>query len=181
MPLSWSALHDAISLESNREARLCGLSKMDHMVVQRGKKMNVEGRKECPTCRSMIHPKAKVCPHCNHKFGASGGKTIVAVVAVLGLLAFCSTEHHSGPAPKDTSSTSADTGSVTAAKYSQIENGMNYREVADIMGSSGEEQVNSNISGINGRIVTWKNWNGSNMMVQFMNDRVIMKSQFGLN
>lgn len=70
-------------------------------------------------------------------------------------------------------------GDVTMASYNRISNGMSYDEAKAILGP-GEEMTRSTIAGIDGAIYSWKNSDGSNIMLQFQNDKLIQKAQFGL-
>lgn len=76
---------------------------------------------------------------------------------------------------------------VTKSEFSQIQNGMSYREVVAIIGAEGEELTSNTIEGVPGltdEIVTvmymWGNADGANMNAMFQNDKLIQKSQFGL-
>lgn len=69
---------------------------------------------------------------------------------------------------------------VTMAKYNRIREGMTYREVTSIIGSSGEEQSSSSIAGNTFSTYVWQNENGSNAMIVFENGKVSTKAQFGL-
>ena len=74
------------------------------------------------------------------------------------------------------------------AKYQKVEVGMTYQQVSEIMGDKGIEEARSEmpkIPGISSKIVftsyRWQNPDGSNMGIQFENDKVTMKAQAGLN
>jgi hypothetical protein len=69
---------------------------------------------------------------------------------------------------------------VTREKYDQIHEGMTYRQVCDIIGSSGEEVSRSDMAGVTTVMYSWTNSNASNMNAMFQNNRLISKSQFGL-
>ena len=79
---------------------------------------------------------------------------------------------------QDTSPKSAS--GVTLAAYMQIQNGMTYEQVREIIGTAGEEISRSNIAGYSTVMYSWKNWNGSNMNAMFQNDQLVTKAQFGL-
>ena len=69
---------------------------------------------------------------------------------------------------------------ITAERYSQLENGMTYDQVARILGSDGEEVSSSDLGGTSTRMYAWKNGDGSNMSAMFQNGALVMKAQFGL-
>lgn len=76
---------------------------------------------------------------------------------------------------------------VTFAHYSQIQNGMSYEQVVNIIGMPGEELSQNRMEAIPGvmdAITTvmyqWMNGNGSNMNAMFQNNKLIQKAQFGL-
>lgn len=75
---------------------------------------------------------------------------------------------------------------VTRKEYARIQHGMSYREVVEIIGSSGEELSSNRIDGqgamddIHTEMYMWQNGDGSNMNAIFQNNRLFQKSQFGL-
>jgi uncharacterized protein DUF3862 len=69
---------------------------------------------------------------------------------------------------------------LTMAKYEAIREGMSYEEVVKIIGRKGQESSRSSMAGQTSVIYTWKTWTGSNVIVQFLNDRVVTKAQAGL-
>lgn len=103
---------------------------------------------------------------------------LVLIIFVVGLIA--------GP-PRTQSSTTGETGAVrssvfkiTASQYGQLQTGMSYDEAVRIIGDPGEEITSSDLGGIRTVGYSWKNFDGSNAMVIFQNDRLTTKSQFGL-
>ena len=69
---------------------------------------------------------------------------------------------------------------VTKSEYEKVSEGMSYSQVRAIIGCDGEEMSHSDYSGISTIMYSWKNSNGSNMIVMFQDDRLINKSEFGL-
>jgi hypothetical protein len=69
---------------------------------------------------------------------------------------------------------------VTKAEYDQIQEGMTYTQVREVIGAAGEELSRSDIAGYATVMYSWKNSNGSNMNAMFQNDRLVNKAQFGL-
>lgn len=76
---------------------------------------------------------------------------------------------------------------VTMEKFNKIQSGMSYKQVAQIMEDPGELGASTSMPGVPGvmeplenKIYIWKNADGSNMNVQFQNDKVMGKAQAGL-
>lgn len=76
---------------------------------------------------------------------------------------------------------------VTMEKFNRIQDGMSYSQVSSIMGDPGELGASTTMPGIPGimeklesKIYMWKNSDGTNMNVQFQNDKVMTNAQFGL-
>ncbi|MBS4869348.1 MAG: DUF3862 domain-containing protein [Eubacterium sp.] len=71
---------------------------------------------------------------------------------------------------------------ITLAEFNQIEAGMTYDEVCNIIGSKGTESATSSVAGYNTSIVTWygNGLAGSNANVTFQNGKVLGKAQVGL-
>lgn len=76
---------------------------------------------------------------------------------------------------------------ITMSNYQQIQNGMSYQQVVQIIGKAGEEISRSHIAGVPGVMESvdtvfyqWVNPGGSNMNAMFQNDKLIQKAQIGL-
>ncbi len=71
---------------------------------------------------------------------------------------------------------------ITLAEYNSIETGMSYLRVRSIVGSPGEELVQSDVAGYKSLAVSWKGVGsmGANAQIMFVNDAVISKAQVGL-
>ena len=70
---------------------------------------------------------------------------------------------------------------VTLDKFNQIENGMSYDEVVEIMGSEGEVMSSMDIMGTTSTIYTWDGKDAiSSVVITFVGDAVESKTQFGL-
>jgi len=68
----------------------------------------------------------------------------------------------------------------TKGMYDQIENGMSYNEVVQILGQEGEQISSSDIEGYSTEMYMWQNLDGSNLNIVIQNGIVSMKNQFGL-
>lgn len=72
-------------------------------------------------------------------------------------------------------------GSATMDKYNQIENGMTYDEVKEIMGEDGIESVYAESDAASAKVYQWAGETpGSNITVSFLNDGVSSATQVGL-
>ena len=76
---------------------------------------------------------------------------------------------------------------VTRSEYGQIQNGMTYQQVVEIIGVPGEEVSSNEMLGVPGVMdpietvmYMWSNPDGSNMNAMFQNDALMQKAQFGL-
>lgn len=69
---------------------------------------------------------------------------------------------------------------ITYDKYQQLQEGMTYEEVKEIIGNPGEELSRSSFDDYTFTMYSWTNPNASNMTATFENDRLSSKSQFGL-
>lgn len=87
----------------------------------------------------------------------------------------------------ESSSSGQSTERITYAKYQQIQTGMSYQQVCNILGSSGRELARNKLEGVEGYtedITTiaygWQNPDGSNMNAIFQNGKLVSKAQAGL-
>jgi len=70
---------------------------------------------------------------------------------------------------------------VTRNEYEEVETGMSYEEVEDIIGEPGEELSSVEFPGMGRTIMyQWQNNNFSNMTAMFEDDELVSKAQFGL-
>lgn len=70
---------------------------------------------------------------------------------------------------------------VTLSQFTEIKDGMTYAEVSALLGSPGVEQSSNNIAGMKTIMYAWDGKSGlGNMNAMFQNDKLIQKSQFGL-
>lgn len=89
--------------------------------------------------------------------------------------------------PKDDSKTettktsSSDSGGLTMENYEKIKNGMTYDEVAELLGSKGEETRSSTIGKIELKSYKWEGDNYKRIYVNFRDDEVNSKTQSGLS
>lgn len=94
----------------------------------------------------------------------------------------CSSIKHKWFNTKDISGVSDKSEYITMDEYNQIETGMSYDEVVDIIGSKGELSTKSESNGYTIEIYTWygNGTAGSNANVTFENGKATTKAQVGL-
>lgn len=82
---------------------------------------------------------------------------------------------------KSQSGISSDSTKVTLDQYNQIQTGMTYEEVKNILGGEGQLSSETEIAGMNSQIYQWNgNSLGANCMITFSDGKVYSKAQFGL-
>lgn len=69
---------------------------------------------------------------------------------------------------------------VTMAHFNQIQIGMTYEQVAQIIGNPGSQTGHQEMMGITHTSYSWQNPGGPNMLCMFQDGKLINKSQFGL-
>lgn len=76
---------------------------------------------------------------------------------------------------------------ITKSEYDRIRKGMSYRDVVMIIGAEGEELSQNRIEGEPGVVDSgktimymWQNSDGSRLNILFQNDKLTLKTQFGL-
>lgn len=134
--------------------------------------------KICKDCGSQISKSAKTCPNCGKKLKHTG-LTIVLIILVilLGVGAATSINDTTNP----TSSQTSENTRATLEKFNQIQTGMTYQEVVEIMGEEGTLSTESSYGNQTMQIYYWYAKNGiSNATISFTNGIVSAKSQIGL-
>ncbi len=118
----------------------------------------------------------------------------VAAAVAIGGLAACGGSSDSGSKSESTasnsssskssdsktSSSSTDSTKIDADKFKQIQNGMTYDQVKQIIGSDGTEQSTTEVSGITTKIYEWESDGFGAATVTFENDKVVNKTQVGV-
>ena len=145
--------------------------------------------KVCKFCQSVIPKKAKVCPVCKRTVKSHGCliaflvtlASIAGIIIVFAGIAALSIGGNDA-IQKSVSGVSDKDEYITMDEYNQIENGMSYDEVQEIVGSSGEVTAQSGTDYFEITIVTWygNGLAGSNANVTFTNGEVTAKAQVGL-
>lgn len=140
-----------------------------------------EKTKLCKYCKEEIKKGAKNCPHCGKYQGMSNAAGC-GIILIIIIFIFCVRGGCSGTDNSDNKS-SSNSKYITYSEFTQIEIGMTYNEVCELVGSSGEITAQSEVGGINLTVVTWygDSFSGSNATVYFENGAVTSKAQLGLN
>lgn len=138
--------------------------------------------KICKFCQTEIPKKAKVCPNCKRSLNSHGCLIgVLAFLVVMGGGAAATINLNSG-IQKSISGVSNDSEYITKDEFNQIDSGMTYDEVKEIVGSDGTLTSSTSMNGITIEIYTWygDGMAGSNANVTFTNNSVTGKAQVGL-
>ena len=138
--------------------------------------------KKCKYCQSEIDKKAKVCPVCKRSLKGHG--CLVAVVAAIVVIGggVVGTTAMMDAAQRELSGVSSESEYITLDEFNQIQSGMSYEQVVEIVGSEGSPTVQSDGAGTSYQMYTWygNGTAGSNANVTFLNGTVTSKAQIGL-
>jgi hypothetical protein len=69
---------------------------------------------------------------------------------------------------------------ITADEYARLYDGISYSQAVTIIGDPGEETSRTDMAGYVTVAYSWKNYDGSNAILMFQNDKLVSKAQFGL-
>ncbi len=69
---------------------------------------------------------------------------------------------------------------ITLAEFNQIQTGMSYEQVKEILKRDGLLKSETNIAGTTSRLISWINSDGSNVIITFGNGKVNSKTQTNL-
>lgn len=142
--------------------------------------------KICKECGSEVSSKG-VCPKCGKDqrnfFVKHKVITFILIVIVVGAIVGAS-----GGGNKNTNTTQTGTSAIqkqeklNLEKFNQIETGMTYEKVVEIIGEEGTVLSESEIANIKTIIYSWYGEGsiGANANITFQNGKVTSKAQFGL-
>lgn len=137
--------------------------------------------KKCKDCGAEISKSAKTCPQC----GKSQRMPVwLRAILVIFLLMIMVAAAAGGSNTTNTSNTNTSTtsGVATLDIFNQIEIGMSYEEIVQLVGAEGTLSTESGYSNQTMKVYYWYSSNGiSNMTISFMNGKVSAKSQIGLD
>ena len=133
--------------------------------------------KKCKYCQSEIDSKAKVCPNCRKKQQNPVVRVICIFLGIMIIFAGISAMSN----VEDTTSDEDKGCYVTMEKFNQINTGMTYDEVKNIIGCDGTLSTETSVGNQTLKIYGWYAKNGvSNATFSFTNDKLDAKSQLGL-
>ncbi|MEQ2456306.1 DUF3862 domain-containing protein [Flavonifractor hominis] len=147
--------------------------------------MKAEERKtkKCKYCQSDIDAKATVCPVCKHVLKQRHGCliSILAVIIVLGGFGLFFNMSND-LLQKNVSGVTDESQYITMEEYNQIQSGMTYDQVVEIIGGPGESTASSGSGNYQIDMYTWygNGTAGSNASITFTNGMVSAKAQIGL-
>lgn len=138
--------------------------------------------KKCKYCQSEIDQKAKVCPVCKRTIKGHGCLVAILIVLIIFCTVIYGTFSMNDAIQKEVSGVSEDSEYITLDEFNQIQTGMTYEQVVEIVGSSGSPSAQTDGGGMSYQIYTWygNGVAGSNANVTFINGEVSAKAQVGL-
>lgn len=151
--------------------------------------------KFCSNCGNEVIENADVCLKCGKSLNSntqvykesekkkfSFGRVIIGVIIGLIFIIYISPNIFKNYNTYSNSSSNNKKDYITLNEFNKIENGMTYEEVANIIGSEGTVMSESNILDNHTIIYYWYGKNGvANANFTFSNDKLINKTQIGLN
>lgn len=136
--------------------------------------------KKCKDCGTEVSKSAKICPKCGKKLKHTALRVIIGIFVIIIGVGVLATSDTNNTATTGTSSVQEE--KVTIEKFNQIETGMTYQQVVDIIGEEGTLSTESSYGSQTMKIYGWYASNGiSNATVSFTNNKVTAKSQIGLD
>ena len=135
--------------------------------------------KKCKHCQSEIDDKAKVCPNCRKK---QTNPVIKAICIFFGImLVFGGLATIFGGTDTETTVKEDEGCYMTIEKFNQINTGMTYEEVKNVIGCDGKLSTESSAGDQSMKVYYWYAKNGvSNATFSFYNNELSAKSQIGL-
>lgn len=137
--------------------------------------------KACKECGAEVSKSAKICPKCGKKLKHTGLRVFIGIIVLfIGIGAIISSDQNSTTQTENNITVTQE--KVTLEKFNNIETGMTYQQVVDIIGEEGKLSTESAYGDQSMQIYYWYSTNGiSNATVSFMNGKVTAKSQIGLD
>lgn len=72
-------------------------------------------------------------------------------------------------------------GKVNSENFKKLKNGMKYKEAVEILGGEGNLLSESEVAGYKTEVYQWKNGMTAGISLVFQNDKLLSKSQYGLD
>jgi len=130
--------------------------------------------KKCRYCQTEIDIKAKICPQCRKNQTNPVFRTIGIIMIIIGIMALVSSLSDLGNADENECY-------ITLAEFNEIQSGMTYDQVKEIVGCDGTVNSDTEVMGSKMTIYSWYGENGiSNANVNIQNGKLINKTQIGL-
>lgn len=130
----------------------------------------------CKDCGSEVSKSAKTCPRCGKKLKHTGLRVLLGIVILMiGLVGLASGGEETSTTPVN---------KITLEKFNQIQTGMTYQEVVDIIGEEGTVLSETDIMNDKQYKTTMYYWYAedgiSNANITIQGGKVISKAQIGL-
>lgn len=137
--------------------------------------------KVCKECGAEVSKSAKICPKCGKKLKHTGLRVFIGIIVLfIGIGVIMSSGQNSTTQTENNITINQE--KITLEKFNNIETGMTYQQVVDIIGEEGKLSTESAYGDQSMQIYYWYSSNGiSNATVSFMNGKVTAKSQIGLD
>lgn len=137
--------------------------------------------KICKDCRTEVSKSAKVCPKCGRKMKSPILRILIGcIILIIGIASLATDMSEMTSNQSET----AETSKITLEKFNQIQTGMTYQEVVDIIGEEGTVLSETDIMNDEQYKTTMYYWYGedgiSNANVTIQGGKVISKAQIGL-
>lgn len=138
--------------------------------------------KKCKYCQTDIPKNAKVCPNCKRTLKSHGCLISIIVFVIITGGGIATAINFNTGIQKSVSGVSDDSEYITKDEFNQIETGMTYDEVKEIIGSDGSLTSSVSMNNTTVEIYTWygNGTAGSNANVTFTDNSVTGKAQAGL-
>jgi hypothetical protein len=104
----------------------------------------------------------------------------VMVGGLSGLSSNTSRPSSSSSSSPSSSSSSTPSAKITLSQYNQVKDGMSYSQVAAILGAQGKPVSDSKFGSVKTEAYSWDGGNFASVSIIFQNNKVVSKSQFGL-
>ena len=129
--------------------------------------------KKCKYCKTEIDKDAKICPNCRKKQRSKIWVVIGIFIIFIGIGSLFSNPQEETDDENQCY--------LTLDKFNQIETGMTYNEVSDLIGCEGTVSTDASVGDTNMKVYYWYAENGiSNGTFSFIDDKLTSKSQIGL-
>lgn len=137
--------------------------------------------KTCKDCGAEVSKSAKACPKCGRKMKSPVLRIVIGCIILIIGIASLATDMSEMTSNQEEI---VETNKITLEKFNQIQTGMTYQEIVDIIGEEGTVLSESDIMNDERYKTTMYYWYGedgiSNANVTIQGGKVISKAQIGL-